>query len=248
MSHFSVLVIGENIEQQLAPYHEFECTGCNDEYVQDIDVTEESIEWGTDKETGEFSLEEALGYHGLDDKIVADISEVDTNEAHKYGYAIVKGGKLIKAVNRTNPNKQWDWWVVGGRWAGYWRMKEGATGKLGERSFLGSNADKGTADSALKKDIDFEYMMEAAGLKAGLVWDKIRAVVSEDDFSTFASWEKIREAHKGDIDAARTAYGEQSAVKKFKTFLASQMNNTALLLRFFVVLEDEDFHDYLMQK
>ena len=41
MSHFTVLVIGENPEQQLAPYHEFECTGCDDQYVQDIDKTEE---------------------------------------------------------------------------------------------------------------------------------------------------------------------------------------------------------------
>jgi len=41
MSHFSVMVVGENIEEQLQPYHEFECTGINDEYIKDIDVTEE---------------------------------------------------------------------------------------------------------------------------------------------------------------------------------------------------------------
>ncbi len=41
MSHFAVLVIGENAEQQLAPYHEFECTGVNDQYIQDLDVTQE---------------------------------------------------------------------------------------------------------------------------------------------------------------------------------------------------------------
>ena len=42
MSHFTVLVIGDKVEEQLAPYHEFECTGYNDEYVQDIDITEEA--------------------------------------------------------------------------------------------------------------------------------------------------------------------------------------------------------------
>jgi len=41
MSHFTVLVIGENPEAQLAPYHEFECTGTVNEYVQTIDKTEE---------------------------------------------------------------------------------------------------------------------------------------------------------------------------------------------------------------
>lgn len=41
MSHFSVLVIGDDIEKQLAPYHEFECTGIDDEYVQEIDITDQ---------------------------------------------------------------------------------------------------------------------------------------------------------------------------------------------------------------
>ena len=40
MSHFSVIVIGNDPEKQLAPYHEFECTGEDDEYVQTIDDTE----------------------------------------------------------------------------------------------------------------------------------------------------------------------------------------------------------------
>ena len=37
MSHFSVMVIGGNVEEQLQPYHEFECTGINDQYVVDVD-------------------------------------------------------------------------------------------------------------------------------------------------------------------------------------------------------------------
>lgn len=40
MSHFVAVVIGDNPEAQLAPYHEFECTGRNDEFVKDIDNTE----------------------------------------------------------------------------------------------------------------------------------------------------------------------------------------------------------------
>lgn len=37
MSHFSVMVIGEDVAKQLAPYHEFECTGEVDEYVQSVE-------------------------------------------------------------------------------------------------------------------------------------------------------------------------------------------------------------------
>jgi len=42
MSHFSVMVIGDDVEKQMAPYHEFECTGTDDEYVVDKDTTEET--------------------------------------------------------------------------------------------------------------------------------------------------------------------------------------------------------------
>lgn len=41
MSHFTVLVIGDNPEEQLAPFHEFECTGLDDQYVIDMDETQE---------------------------------------------------------------------------------------------------------------------------------------------------------------------------------------------------------------
>ncbi len=40
MSHFSVLVIGDDPETQLAPFHEFECTGVDDQYIHDIDITD----------------------------------------------------------------------------------------------------------------------------------------------------------------------------------------------------------------
>lgn len=44
MSHFTVLVIGDEPEARLQPFHEFECTGVDDEYVQDVDKTDEARE------------------------------------------------------------------------------------------------------------------------------------------------------------------------------------------------------------
>lgn len=50
MSHFSVLVITENkptddeLRKILQPWHEFECTGTDDQYVQDVDRTDEVIQ------------------------------------------------------------------------------------------------------------------------------------------------------------------------------------------------------------
>lgn len=41
MSHFTCLVIGPDPERQLAGFHEFECTGIDEDFVLDLDVTEE---------------------------------------------------------------------------------------------------------------------------------------------------------------------------------------------------------------
>ena len=35
------MVVGDNHEKQLQPFHEFECTGTNDEFVQNVDLTDE---------------------------------------------------------------------------------------------------------------------------------------------------------------------------------------------------------------
>lgn len=67
MSHFSVLVIGENVEEQLAPYHEFECTGEDNQYVQTIDRTEEArTKYTTQKTTRYRSADGEL--HSIFDK------------------------------------------------------------------------------------------------------------------------------------------------------------------------------------
>jgi hypothetical protein len=109
---------------------------------------------------------------------------------------------LIKAVNRTNPNKQWDWYVVGGRWTGMLKLKPGAKGNLGRPGTFGNQAEIGAADQARKGDIDWDGMRDQAGNDAAKRWDAVRAVAP----NLWTSWEAIREQHSPDIDAARTAY------------------------------------------
>ena len=43
MSHFSVLVTGDDVDAAMAPFHEFECMGRDDQYVRDMDVTAENL-------------------------------------------------------------------------------------------------------------------------------------------------------------------------------------------------------------
>jgi len=218
MSHFTVLVIGPDHEKQLQPFHEFECTGTNDEFVQNIDRTDEIRESIEGEETLE-AIRSALDDYGLGDKIVEDESDANIEGQdclHKYGYAVVKDGKLIKAIDRTNPNKKWDWWQVGGRWSGMYKLKAGASGALGRRSFLDKGPDEraGHADIMRKGDIDFEAMRNKAGQEAAAAWDKASAAAAGE---TWESWESVRDRLKPNYDAAREVYHGQPALARVKT-------------------------------
>lgn len=241
MSHFSVLVIGADHENQLAPYHEFECTGENDQYVQDVDVTQEMNEAIAEGE----SIEDALGYYGLEDKIVDDESKVEKigNECeHKYGYAIVKDGKLIKAVNRTNPNRKWDWYQVGGRWSGFLKLKPGAKGSLGRKGLMGSCANEGNgyADQAKKCDIDFDGMRDEAGNRAGKQWDLFNKHLGHLT-EGFVSWGEMRERHAPNFDAAREAYHAQALRVEMSRLSNRDSGLSEDDRSFFVWLEAEPF-------
>lgn len=201
MSHFSVIVVGNNVEAQLAPYHEFECTGENDQYVVDTDVTAEV-------------QKEGLDYYGLEEKQVRSESEVDRADKHKFGYAIVDAeGHLIKAVRRTNPNKKWDWYEMGGRWTGFFKLKPGCKGETGRPGLLTSPAIAGTCDSARKGDIDLEGMRAEAEAEALALYDKAYALIGDQKWR---SWHDVRSEYVNNIDTARDAYNSQPAVRALK--------------------------------
>ena len=199
------MVIGPDPEAQLAPYHEFECTGVDDEYVQDVDTTGEIRDRLT-KDGG--TLQEALEWHGLEDRVVGHLSEVETDGDHKYGWALVQNGQLVKAVRRTNPNAKWDWHQVGGRWTGFLKLKPGAVGRVGEPGLMTQPASAGRADAALFGDIDIEGMRHDAGEEASERWTRARTVAPDP----WESWESVRNRYDS-IDAAREFYGGQEAIK-----------------------------------
>lgn len=198
MSHFTVLVVGDDAEKQLAPFHQFECTGNDDEFVQDVDQTEELKEaWQTGTTTrlrdpdgklhepynDEFYREptekeladagplgmmgtgfgrgisytskdwgDGKGYRAKVRFIPEGFKEIEVpykevmtftqyvleyesktplnpgqrkNKDHKYGYAkLNKNGEVTQVIDRTNPNYKWDWYQLGGRWTGFFKLKD----------------------------------------------------------------------------------------------------------------------------
>ena len=120
MSHFSVIVIGDDVDAQLQPYHEYECTGTEDEYVQDMDVTgDRQDEW------------------------------VKVDNKHEYDHSFSRWLKYWhhetvnaegRVINRTNPNAKWDWWVIGGLWSNWLGI---ASGKKADFDFDGIRGKAG---------------------------------------------------------------------------------------------------------
>ena len=327
MSHFSVMVIGTGPEDQLAPYHEFECTGNDDQYVVEVDKTDEaraeyakytktryrdpdgvlhspytdegdhdprfwrdpteeeaakigpgggtggghgiswaSADWkdGRGYRTRVRQLPEGWtetqvpasecqtfaefveDYYGV--KAVPHGREPDTSSQagggdqppHKYGYCLLdEAGGVAKVVDRTNPDKKWDWYELGGRWEGMLKLKDDRKhrGRRGRPGLQRMDPDykapeAGYVDQCRKGDIDVEAMRYEAGAKAAEEYghfarvteglpapatrpemQKLHSRPATDEEKAADGFRPDRDDPVVDWDAARAAYHEQPAVK-----------------------------------
>ncbi len=116
MSHFSVIVIGPDPEAQLRPFHQYECTGIVDEYVKEVDRTEEARDdYEKYSKNGEPFEEFIKGWFG-------DTITSDEPMTEGFKTRIDSDGRVFSL---TNPDYKWDWYTIGGRWSG-WLLKDQA--------------------------------------------------------------------------------------------------------------------------
>lgn len=269
MSHFTVMVIGADFEKALAPFHTFECTGTDDEYVVDVDETAEVIQQWEERTETRFKDPDGSLHLPSDDRFFIDPPEgmklfgsgwsegvlhiskdwedgkgrrakirqlpegwaevtihtrdhipfqewvrsyyserpalkepyspktdADSEKAGKYGYLIEdENGLITKVIDRTNPKAKWDWYRVGGRWSNMLTLKDGSK-----------------ANRALKKDIDWDNMRNAAEARAAQHYD---AVAAARGGLSWTPWRVLLEEHgKENLDVAREAYHSQPAFIK----------------------------------
>ena len=199
MSHFTVIVFGDDAEKQLAPFQENNMGDCPDAYMEFNDETEYiQKEWADeDQETkDEYNNDVdayASDYHGYK----------KDEETGKYGYW-------------ENPNAKWDWYQLGGRWAGFFKLKPGAKGTEGRAGLFSKGAEPGHADAVRKCDIDFEGMREEAEKEAGQKYDDVIAIVG-DSVNEMQPWDYVRDVmFPEDRDLARDFYNSQMAPSKLK--------------------------------
>jgi len=190
MSHFSVIVIGENVKEQLAPYHEFECTGI-DEHVQDIDITEEAREsW---KESDEESFVDHIqNYYGRSSVSFGEQPEL--TGAHKFGFALLNAqGEVQKVIKRTNPNATWDWYVQGGRWSNWIKDKNGEY-----------------RDQLRVSELGIELMQEEVAQKSAALYDRVHLIAGEP----WEPWASVRA--RLPLEQTRDFFHAQPAIKRLR--------------------------------
>lgn len=230
MSHFTVLIIGPDVEKQLQPFHEYECTGIEDEYVIDVNKNDDVKEFLDSEVFYGLKLNGDLDYHYGEDQAKEHLTEfkkgtkleyfqakgltpeeIDDEIVDYHGYNKVGDDWFRK----TNPNAQWDWWVVGGRWTGFFKLKEGKDGELGTKSLMmmGHKVDEETADVVRKGDVDFDYMRDKAEVRAikeiDIVLEAIKGTPEP------LSWDQVREKFSNKIDESRNYYNSQPRIVAF---------------------------------
>lgn len=247
MSHAACLVITDQeptaavLGRILQPWHEFECTGTDDQYVKDIDETVKLREEFASHQKRMIRIEDGSLVDAYDDRFyreptqeeVAKIgafagtggghgmswasrdwgdgrgyrtrvlyvpegcSDVevptgtvmtfrefvsdyqgrpvlkhncgpDLRKKHKYGYALLgPDAEVVRVVNRTNPTKKWDWWVVGGRYADRLHDLSGRTLDICRRDQINLDAMRAKQIKNREEWAD-ECAIKAKGDRAGL--------------------------------------------------------------------------------
>lgn len=223
MSHFTVMVIGENVDEQLAPFHEFECTGVDDEYVREVDETKQARKdyAKRDAKYKKYSFAKFCeAWYGK--KPVRFGEKPNLAGDHKYGYVLLdKKGNVVKVVDRTNPETKWDWFQIGGRWSGFFKLKAGQNGNLGKPGVPQQldpdyePPEKNRADQCRKGAIDIEGMRQDKAERAAKEYDLFVKVT--DGLPKHAPWEIIRKKHgQKNIDVARKEYHAQPVIEALR--------------------------------
>ena len=199
MSHFVVLVIGNNADKQLAPYNEDLREVFNDQTesllekyntssAPVIPIADGKWQYVSVKEGGTETRFNVM--YPTFEAFCADWEDEKPNEDGRYGYM-------------HNPNAKWDWYQVGGRWSGYFKAKPGTAGELGERSWATNEIEPGCYDVIRKGDIDFDAMVAEAHVTANKRYDLYEATVAGLDVPK--PWKEFREDF-ADVDDARVAF------------------------------------------
>lgn len=235
MSHFTVLVVGEDVEEQLARFEEntenlpkewLQFEDKEEEYLQKYEnefiemkhLPDGSLVYKWDKEyllpkvnlldqdvyvfpegTRDIDVAYNVLFNTFEDfmREHCGYSERDP-ETNRYGYW-------------NNANAKWDWYQVGGRWTGFFKLKDGASGEIGHPGvFQQYCSDETRADVAKKEDIDWKAMIDEYVAER---LEKRNQFLNVLNGRELPLWKDIKEKHIDDFDSARKEYNDNPIIK-----------------------------------
>lgn len=198
MSHFTVMVIGNCPDYQLARFDE------------NLEVEEYEVGEVSDSEKErmlEHYREQGHTLNSFDECYEQFGDDWDGGRCRK------DEDGIWQEYSCGNPDAKWDWYVLGGRWSGrILRLKEGRKGKTGE-SGVGGNTPG--IDQARKKDIDFDAIFREAREKAIERYRKYAAAYGGTIPKLDITWHSLFEGDKEKLtyEDRRKIYDAQPTVQ-----------------------------------
>ena len=176
MSHFTVMVIGEDHKKQLAPFNE------NLELPRYVKYTKQQVideerkniedykngryaEYLKDKEAYRASCKNNGHHSNYLENEFPKMLEYTDEQLYAKGIEDFEQSEIGpdgEVYSTSNPNSKWDWYEVGGRWPGMLKLKQGVTpiapvnfswGWMREPEEMQKVLSENCADIAFKKDI-----------------------------------------------------------------------------------------------
>lgn len=227
MSHFSVIValrptdpknIEDALTEALAPFDESkEVTP-----YYDYETGEAKDYWSLDacREKGLLPAEGELTW--------AQVAEaVNTRWEHDEAgaeYMRVDAAGRAYTISTYNPRSKWDWWVIGGRWTGYFLPLATAASDerliTGRPGVFGTSAAVGHVDGGPRGLLDFGSLRAEKAAKAAEQYDAWTAFAGH--LPEALPWSHFLARHNADetaypIEQARRDYNGQERVQKART-------------------------------
>jgi hypothetical protein len=226
MSHYSVLVVGEDVEKALYPFWELDLSRedliKDDRAVFKVECSVEELDahyqkWkdGADEEERKRWADLIEKYDAAEHPAKAWMDDwhgydLNAEETH-YGYY-------------HNPNKKWDWYSIGGRWGNSLALKKGVKGtedQIGRAGLFSpppmvrERDGHEWVDQARARDVDWDAMLEDSIAEARKNWEAAEGASEQDRY-----WK----------------YGIQKD-QTLESYIASRSS------LFFAVLKDGEWHE-----
>jgi len=222
MSHFTVMVFGDNVESLLEPYDE------------NMNIPKYSKGVVSEKEKEEFSKYYIESEPALKNLTFDQLYKLKGNDWNDNSWEKDENGLYIE-YSTYNPNSKWDWYSIGGRWSGFFKLKEGKKGEIGEPGFLSNPVEEGYADSTIKSNIDVEGMRNSIESYYRKKWKFVNKYIK--GLTLEKTWESLLEKSNKEesysLDDARKEYYNQPIIIAFGEAMKEDQKTENRLLDLF---------------